>query len=83
MFPVIAFCHFSLNVMARLIVRAQDHGMMEGDYAWFLYTDFASQPVVQPWTATAVYNTSDFYYRLTALYAVNLVGLRRITSTTW
>ena len=49
--------------------------MMEGDYAWFTFTDFATQTVIQPWLATTIYNTSDFYYRLTALYALNLVGL--------
>jgi len=74
LFSVVIICHFNPNVTARVIVAAQDRGMMEGDYAWFVYTDFATRTVLRPWTATAVYNTSNFEYRLTALSAVHLVS---------
>jgi hypothetical protein len=70
---VIALCHYKPDVIAQLVVAAQDRGMMEGDYAWFVFTDFSTQAFLQPWTATNVYNTSNFNYRLTALYSVNLV----------
>jgi len=61
--------------MACVIVRAQDRGMMEGDFAWFIFSDFPTQALLKPWSATAVYNTSIFQYRLQALYAVNMVGM--------
>jgi len=72
---VIALCHSDPHVMGRLIVTAQDRGMMEGDFAWFVFTDFISQALLEPWTASSVYNGSDSQYRLTALYSVNLVTM--------
>jgi hypothetical protein len=49
--------------------------MTEGDYAWFFFTDYATTAILQPWTSTSLYNNSDFNYRLSALYAVKVVGL--------
>jgi hypothetical protein len=66
-------CHYDANVIATIVTSAQDRGMTEGDYAWFIYTDFATQAFLQPWTATSVYNTSNSSSRLNALYSVNLV----------
>lgn len=72
-------CHYKPDVIAQLITAAQDRGMMEGDYAWFVFTDFITPAFLQPWTATNVYNTSGFYYRITALYSVNLVSYTEVT----
>lgn len=81
-------CHYDVSVISRLIVAGQDRGMMRGDYVWFLFTDYAKQSYLQPWTATNLFNGSnsayrlleisrEFHvnsaYRLTSLYAVNLV----------
>ena len=74
LFTVVIMCHYDPDVMARLIENAQDRGMLEGDYAWFILSDFPTQALLKPWTATAVFNTSAFQYRLKGLYAVNLVS---------
>jgi hypothetical protein len=76
-FPVIAFCHYNSDFVARFFKKAQDRGMTEGDFAWLSFTDFPSTSKLKPWTASSVYNGSDSKYRLSALYAVNLV--RQIT----
>jgi hypothetical protein len=60
-------------------MRAQDLGMMEGDYAWLQFSSSATQAVLQPWTATNAYNGPNFNYRLTAFYAVNLVRQRKMS----
>lgn len=67
-------CHFDVSVLSRLIVAAQDRGMMRGDYVWFLFTDYVKQSYLQPWTVTNLFNSSSSSYRFTALYAVNLVS---------
>ena len=66
-------CHSNPDVIASIVVRAQDRGMMEGDYAWFLLNDFPTDALLKPWTATLVYNKTDLNRRLEALYALNLV----------
>ena len=63
-----------MNVVGRFIVKAKKSGLMEGDYAWFQYTDFASKAIFQPWMVTNAYNGSDSAYRMTALYTLNVVS---------
>jgi hypothetical protein len=78
LFVVVLICHSSVDVTANFFIKAQDRGMMDGDYAWLQFSGSATQAVLQPWTATKAYSGTDSGYRLTALYAVNLVS-RRVT----
>lgn len=73
-FTVILFCHNNPNFTARFYKAAQDRQMATGTYAWFVYTDFATPAVLQPWTATNELNGPDYNDRLTAYYAINLVS---------
>lgn len=77
LFAVILFCHYNHNVVANIIINAQDLRMMEGTYAWFRFTDFITPECLHPWTATDVYNNTSLglQHRLTALRAVKLVSI--------
>jgi hypothetical protein len=48
--------------------------MMEGDFVWLTMVDFVVQANLQPWTATNVYNGSEFAFRLKAFRAIKMVG---------
>lgn len=71
---VVVFCHYRPLVVGRFIAIAQDRGMMNGDYAFNMYTEYATQAVLQPWLAMNITSaTPDYQYRLQAFYAIKLV----------
>ena len=77
-FAVIILCHSDPDVVARVIRIAQDIDMMNGDYAWFIFTDFVTDSVLKPWPTSSLHQGSDFAFRLTAFYAVKMVSLTSV-----
>lgn len=64
------FCHYNASVVARFLTIAQDRGMMNGDYAFLTYADYATEAVLKPWW---IFSQSELEHRSKSLYAVNLV----------
>jgi len=80
---VVILCHTDHDVVAGILRKAQDLDMMNGDYIWFIYTDFVSDSELKPWTMSNAFQGSDFQYRLTAFYAVKLVSYNSSACTSY
>lgn len=72
---MVAYCHYRTSVVTKFLARAQDRGMTDGEYAFHTFAEYATQAVLQPWSAWSTLNISDWDYRKQAFYAVNLVSL--------
>ena len=72
---VVVYCHSDLSVMARLLFRAQDRNMTNGDFAWFTYWPRRSPRTDRPWTQYGRYvdDPNDLPRRQRAFYAVKQV----------
>jgi len=46
---VVVYCHSSMSVEARLLFRAQDHNMTNGDFTWFTFRSMRSALTDRPW----------------------------------
>lgn len=68
------FCHYNYIGAARFFKAAHDRQMTEGEYAWFIFTDFPVQASLQPWTIINALKLPENYLPLDIFYSVNMVS---------
>ena len=72
---VVVYCHSEVSVKARLLFRAQDHNMTNGDFAFFTFWPSRGPHTDRPWTVydRFVDDSNDLPRRRRAFYAVKQV----------
>jgi len=71
-YAVVVFCHSKTLVMARFLLRAQDHNMTNGDFAFFTFWPVRYSGTDRPWTGYLEVS-EDLIRRIRAFYAVKQV----------
>lgn len=67
--------------MNRFLAAAQDNGMTDGDYAFFVFTDYITNYTLQPWTVLIVNSSEDFEHRKQAFCSLKQVVFILLTVT--
>ena len=70
---VAIICHSTVSIMQRLLFRAQDRNMTNGDYAFFTFSSlYAASSTEKPWALYDMQN-EDVEQRLKAFYSLKQV----------